>query len=277
MVFILYFTNVAFSSGQSVLGKVYTSKNDNPLEFNINKAIAALIVFAALGIYGNISLHIPTVIYGACYGAFLCFSMHAGLKALSMGPIALTSILASFSLIIPFLFGIFVLREPITVYGIIGVVLLFVAIIMINGKKEKGLSLKWWAFALLTLISNGICSLVQKFHQINFPKQQRIEFMLASMITVLIILMLLNFTKRERKKLCLRTTGLLSGVMNGTANYIILYLAATEKASVLFPVISVINVISIFAIGRIFFKERLKLSQIIGLVFGLASVVLLNL
>ena len=99
---ILYLLNVTCSSVQSALGKQYARRGGESLPFNINKAMIGTVVFLVLGLANGFSWHFYTMVFGALYGISLCISMHTGFKALSMGPMALTSVIASFSLIILF-------------------------------------------------------------------------------------------------------------------------------------------------------------------------------
>jgi len=279
MTFLLYICNVACSSSQSACGKMYAKKGGNSAVFNINKAMAGILIFLLFGIFGGLTLHVPTLLYGIAYGVFLCISMQTGFMALAMGPMALTSIIASFSLIIPFLFGITVLKEALTFTGGIGMFFLLASILLLNLKKESGVSLKWFLLAFATLLVNGISSLIQKYHQIYFPGEYRTEFMLSAMATVLLILLALGYAKRYSPRPAFSFSGLgaASGILNGLANYLTLYLAATEKASVLFPVVSVANVIAVWLYGRFLFKEHLKPVQIAGLLCGITAILLLNL
>ena len=271
---VLYILNVLCASGQNTLGKLCALEGGSAHIFNINKAISGILVFLAMGLIGGISLHVPTVLFGLGYGIFLGISMYTGFKALEMGPMALTSIIASFSLVIPFIFGITVWKESLSIYGVIGIVLLLTAIILLNFKKEGSLSVKWSILALLTMIANGICSLIQKFHQLYFPGEYRSEFMISSLLCVLAVTSLMG--RRELKDFSIKISGIVSGILNGSANFIVLYLSATENASVLFPIVSVCNVIAVWIIGRIMFRENLKALQLIGLICGVAAVVLLS-
>ena len=106
MIPILYALNVVCSAGQSALGKQYAKRGGESLPFNINKAVIGTILFLTLGLINGFSWHFATTLFGIIYGISLCISMHTGFKALSIGPMALTSVIASFSLIMPFLFGI---------------------------------------------------------------------------------------------------------------------------------------------------------------------------
>lgn len=278
MTILLYILNVACSAGQSTLSKSYSSKGGNAATFNTSNAFAGVLMFLLFGLLSGMSFHVPSLLFGLGYGIFLCISMYTGFRALAMGPMALTSIIASFSLIIPFLFGITVWKEPLSLSGAVGILLILCSIVLLNFKKEQGITLKWFLFALITLLTNGICSLIQKYHQLDYPGLYRNEFMLCALLCVLLFFFAAQKVRPEQKqsvRLCRQ--GLLSGVINGLANYLLLYLAATEKASVLFPVTSVAKVIAVWIIGRLLFKERLNLIQTIGLAAGLLAVVLLNL
>lgn len=279
MTILLYFMNVACSAGQSTLSKQYASRGGNANLYNINKTLVGLLVFLIVGLCSGLTFHMPTALLGIGYGTALSISNYAGFTALSMGPMALTSIIASFSLVIPFAVGITVWGESLSVLGVIGIVLLFSSIVLLNYKKSKDrISLKWTFFTFLTFLSNGICSLIQKQHQMDFPGSYRTEFMISAMLCVLVLLLVTVLIRREAKatvKFCVQ--GSSAGFLEGIANYIVLYLAATQNASVLFPVVSVAKILAVWIIGRILFRERMKLTQTVGLVAGIAAIVLLNL
>ena len=97
-------------------------------------------------------------------------------------------------------------------------------------------------------------------------------------IAISVILMITHNAKRNKKvKFELSLLVIAAGVANCCANYIVLFLSPTENASVLFPIIAIANIITVWVIGIIFFKERLRALQTIGLMIGVVSVVLLKL
>lgn len=278
MTVFLYILNIQFSAGQSTLGKLSAAKNGNAGVFNINKALSGLLMFLLFGLKAGLNFNFPTLIYGILYGAFLCISMYTGFKALKTGPIMLTGITVSFSLIIPFIFGIFVWKEKITAFGIAGIIALLISVFLINfvkGKAER-VSSEWAFYAFLTLLSNGVCSVIQKYHQLRFPGRYKNEFMIYALLLTAIINISVFALKSEKSKLTFSAEGAASGIMNGLANYMILLLAATEKASVLFPVTSGGNLIAVCLIGSIFFKEHPGKLRFAGICLGIAAIVLLN-
>ena len=104
---LLYLLNVACSAGQSLLSKQYAKNGGDSCVFNINKTVAGIVVFIIWGLIQGFSFHLPTVFFGIGYGISLCISMHMGFRALAAGPMALTSVVASFSLLIPFFWRLF--------------------------------------------------------------------------------------------------------------------------------------------------------------------------
>lgn len=277
MTFLLYLSNILFTSGQSAVGKQFAKQGGSSLSFNVNKSLIGVVMFLAFSWIAGFSFHGPTVLFGLCYGVSLCCAMHVGFKALAMGPMALTSIIGSFSLIIPFFFGIFFWNEAFTAFKAAGIVLLLASILLINGKKESGFSVRWLMYALLMLVANGICSVIQKMHQLRFPALYCTEFMFWALLCALIVWSAVAVKQRENNApVKLSLLGLTAGFMNWSANYILLVLSATENASVLFPVVSIAGIIAVWLMGIVFFKERLKGAQALGLILGVVSVLLLK-
>ena len=279
MTVLLYLFNIAGSAGQSTLSKYYASKGGCVHTYNLNKAAAGLVVFLLVGLWNGISFHLPTVLMGAGYGICLGIGGFAGFTALSIGPMALTSMIASFSLVIPFVVGVTVWGETLSVFGILGIIFLISSIAMLNFKKsDDRLSLKWTFFIFLTFFVTGISSVIQKQHQMIYPGSFRTEFTIAAMLSMLILQIVIVLVKGSAKsdiRFCV--PGSAGGFLESVSNYIVLYLAATQNASVLFPVVSVGKIIAVRCIGRMAFKERMKPWQIIGLATGLAAIALLNL
>lgn len=279
MTIFLYFLNVACSAGQSTLSKHYASKGGNANVFNINKVAAGFLVFLIMGLWGGLRFHMPTALLGMAYGTCLYVSNFAGFTALALGPMALTSIIAAFSLVIPFLAGITLWGETLSLPGGVGITLLLCSIVLMNFRKSgQPMSLKWLFFSFLTFFSNGISSVIQKQHQLFWPGSYRTEFMLWAMgwgLVLLALTVLIRGTVKAEVRACV--PGASAGLIEGFANYIVLYLAATQDASVLFPVVSAAKIIAVWIIGRFTFREQLKHTQTVGLLAGIAAIILLNL
>ena len=132
---VIYLCIVLASVTQSATTKLYNRPgNGTSSAFNAIKAFSALLCFAAMA-FAGFSLHLPTLIFGLTYGLALCLSMYSGYRALCLGPMALTSMLASFSVVIPLLYGVFALGENLRPMQYPAFLLLFLSILLTNLDK----------------------------------------------------------------------------------------------------------------------------------------------
>ena len=284
----IYIAIVLATVTQSASTKAFNSTGGSSLIFNSLKTLSALLLFLVISIPG-FTFHTPTVFYGLAYGLALCMSMYAGYRALCLGPMALTSMLVSFSLIVPLGWGIFVRDEPMGVLKAVGLALLFGALLLVNAHNlggarsaEKGRSGQglWLLFVALTFACNGVCSILQKEHQTAYPSLYNREFMLFAMLLCALVfttVTLIRVPVSTYRTVARKGFGVLSGVTNSLANFLTLVLAGMENASVLFPIVSAGTILSSLLCGRLVFREKLRLNQYAALVLGVTAIVFLKL
>ena len=285
MNFLFYFLIVACAGTQSATTKLYNRQAGNPAVFNAIKASAALVLFALMAAVG-FTFHLPTMLFGLAYGTCLSISMHAGYKALCLGPMALTSMLASFSVVIPLLWGVTVGGESVKGLQWVAFGLLIFAILMTNADKlrrkeraERGYAL-WLIYLLITFLTNGLCSVIQKEHQTLYPEAYSREFMLFAVLLCAIVFTVIALFQMPRRAILAskgKGWGVLSGTCNGLANFFTLVLAGLENASVLFPAISAGTILASLLCGRFIFKEKLRTHHYLALAAGVLAVVFLKL
>lgn len=284
MVVLIYLLIVVLSVFQSAATKAFGRRSNNSSVFNAIKASSALVLFGLMAAVG-FTFHLPTVLMGAIYGGLLSLSMYAGYKALCLGPMAITSMLVSFSIVIPLCWGLTFGNETLRPIQTVALALLFLTITVINADKlkrsEKETSYGlWFLFIFTTFSVNGINSILQKQHQTFYPGQYSREFMFFAMLictVVFVTVMLIKTSIPDIKSTSGKYYGLISGIGNGLANFFTLTLAGMENASVLFPIISAGTVIGVLLFGRLVFKEKLKLNHYAALVLGITAVILLKL
>lgn len=285
MIILIYAFIVLSSVTQSVTTKLFNQKLSCSAVFNAIKSLTSLVLFALISLFG-FTFHLETMFFGVAYGACLCVSMYTGYQALCRGPMALTSMLVAFSVIIPLIWGITAGNEVLKTIQYPGIVLLFIVIALINADKIKAKKTQqtkyglWFMFVGITFVCNGVCSILQKQHQTLYLKLYNTEFMLFSALLcslVFFIVALKKFSIKDIKTVRGKSYGVLSGLANGTANYLTLILAGMENASVLFPIISAGTILACVFCGRVLFKEKLKANHYVALVLGIVAVVLLKL
>ncbi|MFA5561580.1 MAG: hypothetical protein WDA00_02945 [Eubacteriales bacterium] len=308
---ILIILVVGSTALQSLSTKLAAKTGQSVSSFNAQKALSALALFAALAL-GGFVWHGQTVLFGGLYGLLLSLSMQSGYYALRYGPVSLSSLLASFSLVIPLLYGFFFLWETFTAVQGIGLALLALCLILSRkkGPEKKAVSFRWAVYITLTVIANGFCAIIQMAHQNLFQGLYHAEFMVFAMMVSSAIFLSAGCVKKiggimtvplpvptskgsaagqvippqtlETRPLGARLKqgflyGVAAGALNGTANYLTLVLIGQVKASVLFPILSACTILTTFVLGAAFFRERYSRWQLMGVMMAVASVVLLRL
>ena len=217
-----------------------------------------------------------------------------GNEYICLGPLALTSMLVSFSVLIPLIWGFAVRKESLNCAQITAIILLICAIALTNADKilvkckssaEKNCKQKskyglWWICVFATFFCNGICSILQKEHQMFYNGSYSKEFMFFAMLLCSIIfsgVLLFRFSLTRLRTVKGSLFGVLSGIGNGLANYLTLTLAGLEKASVLFPIISSGTLLGSIVCGKFLFKEKLRIHHYLAIVAGIIAVILLKL
>ena len=283
MIALLYTAVVLCSISQSTMNKI--NKRGDAIRFNFFKALSACLVFFTVYLLSREGLHLPTLLYGAAHGVLLAIANQAGYKALHSGPMALTSMVVNFSLVIPFLFGIVRFGETPSLFAYFGLALLLTALIFLNlrrrGGEDKRPSLKWAIFTSATLLANGFCSVVTSAHQRAYPEQFEYGYTAWTTVVCLVIFTVLALAGGKLKNTHRTKRGDLlasgAGIVNTLSSFFTVLLAATSPASILYPLLSATTMLAALIVGRLVFREKLTGFQLTGFVLGVASVVLFNL
>ncbi len=264
--------------GQSSFTKVASSKtkSSDPMYFNTLKVFSAFVLFLMISFY-KFEFHIPTALFAAGYGLVLFFSSIFGYMALMNGSMALTSLLVSYSVIMPVLFGIIFLNEAVNHEQFYGIIMLLISMSLIKSKQENTQTRKcWFMYIAITFFCNGICSIIQKFHQMIYPTQYCGEFMIFSLFVTFVLFFAMSVYRKEEKTASIRWYAIIAGVLMGLGNYLTLLLSSKVNATVLFPAISIFTMICNVVVSKIYFKDTLGKIQLFGIVIGIISILLIK-
>ena len=173
------------------------------------------------------------------------------------------------------------LGEEASVTLIIGLCLLAVSLFLINSRTGGGkITLKWVIYVLLAFVGNGVCTIVQNLQQREFPGLYKSEFMIAALVSVVVILIAPILISERREFLPSMKRGgfimVICGALNGAANLLVMLLVNRMNASVLYPVMSAGGVLLTFFVSLFIYKERLSVKQYISFAFGVGAIVLMN-
>ena len=286
---------IVFQAAQVIMQKQFnvSTKGQNDTTaylFNVAITFSATVFFFIKGIVTGCSFefHLPTFFYAIILGATYFCATIFNVLALRCGPLALSSLFLSYSLMIPTIYGIVFLSEPIKWSSTVGFLLLVVSIYLINAQKKEAksdgkqkITVKWLILAVLTFISNGLCSTSIKAHQVAFPGKYSDQFMTYGLAIACALCFIAFLIKNSKNRIeTLRqpfSYGVLCGVLNATTNSFDVYLSSRLAASLMYPVHSAGQIILTFLASFFIFREKFTLKQYVGLALGVASIVFLNL
>lgn len=269
-------------SGQNLFKKMFSGKSGGQgiYTFALLTAFSAMLFFlvTAPRLQWEVRLLPYAFFFAVTYGAATIFST----LAISCGPLSLSALISSFSLMIPTFYGLLFLKEPLSFGLLPGICLLACSLFLINKRTpDTRVTLKWLFFVLLSFAGNGLCSVAQKMQQIAFGGSFKHEFMLLS-LTMVAGILLIAIVLSERK-VCVKAaaTGwyfaLGCGIMNGAVNLFVMILSGLMSVSLMFPLMSVGSILVTFVLSKILYKETLTKTQYLGFLLGIAAIILLNL
>jgi len=228
--------------------------------------------------------HAPTIGYSAAFAVCFAGATLFTILAIATGPLALTGLLCSYSLLLPTFFGIVFFKEQTyrSVAFIVGLIALCVSVFLIQTKDKTKATGKWWVYIILAFISNGLCNIIEALHQNAFPGEHQTVFLAYSMVFVEIIYgVILMFRLHQKVRMnrhSLMTSASANGTANACANFFLMTLIGSGlmQTSIIYPVISAGQFTLLFLISFLVFGERFTVKQYIGYVLGALAVVLLN-
>lgn len=287
---------IIMNASQYLVSSLYNKRQKNADAY-LCTLIIGIVVVAFYSIYGAINGGFSfgdgtTVLYGLLFGLGYCMGYIFQILALRYGEVSLTSLIMSYSLLIPTFFGIIYYRDPISVLFWIALALLAIAMFLVNYKKTDKNAPKtvgknrvlWITFTMLAFVGNGMCTIFSTLQQRITGGQYRSEFMIYAMAIVLAVnftLMMVNNSKTHNTLPSLKNgwwCAAILGVLNAATNLFVMMLVSSNNLSMslIYSMVSAGGLLITFICAMIFFKEKLRPMQIAGFFIGLASVVLFN-
>ena len=286
---LLIFTTAICLSMQDIFKKCYSCVSEHKkmgiYTYYFISVLIAMAVFA-LNLNSKIFFEVKMIPYACGFAISYFCAVFFTLKAIQIGSLSLTSLIISYSLLIPSLYGIIFLNEKVTIIKIIGYLMLFVSLFCVKpGKVElnqnKFANKKMFTYIVIAFIGNGLCSTLQKVYQLKSGGQGKSEFMLISLSIVAAAFFILIITHRRTEKHFLPTRanggwyGAAVGLCNGVVNWLMMVMAS-KPASIVYPSVSAGAIVLTLIASKVFFKETHTKIQNFSFVIGVFSIIFLN-
>lgn len=268
-------------SGQNVAKKPYTQKfnRKGSYFFIFLSSLSALAFF--LFLTPKMQFQPELLPYSIAFALAYAVSSIFTILAIAYGSLSLSSLIVAYSLLIPTLYGIIFLNDPIGIGFFPGLAFLVISLFLINKTNDKAaINTKWVICAALAFVGNGMCTVIQKMQQLRFDGAYKSEFMIFALaIVCLVVLTASLFTERKHIPTYAASGWYLAvivGLFNGMVNLLVMILSARMPISLMFPLISAGGLIVTYIISKFCYKEPLTTIQFIGFLLGITAVVFLN-
>lgn len=241
--------------------------------FNITMYAVCIVIFGLLMFKEKISVF--TVLLGLLFGVVTALSNSYKLAALTTGPMHITLLVTTSSMIIPAMSGIF-FGETFSVAKL-GVVIVLIACIYLSIPKSSDakISMKWLLSCALAFIFQGSVGIIQKIHQSSVHKAEVSGFLFFSFICATVFCLIRNRGIPKQVALDKATViiGIVSGGCSFAMNYINLKLSGLLPSQLFFPLINGSAIILSSVMAVVLFKENLSKRQTVGLIGGILSLI----
>ena len=248
--------------------KAYQKENGSDLVGGLKYNAILGAVTAALFFIGNgfrCEFHSFSVMMAVATSTLTVSYTLVGFKIMEQGSMAFYMIfLMTGGMIMPYLWGLIFLEEPLSLLRTVGLIALVVSTVISNQGSGKA-NTKQIFMCVAVFILNGFTSVVSKEHQISASSVPAIDFLildsLAKMVICTVLYLLLKKKQTNpRKKESLKGFLFIPVVAaTGGGSYLLQLIGAEHlPATVLYPMVTGGTIIFTAVAGRVFFKEKIS-------------------
>jgi drug/metabolite transporter (DMT)-like permease len=268
-----------------------TTLRENILETSLFSGIVA-VGFWILTILTKAEISSITFWYGVLFGVVFIATITSYYYAMQTGPLSYTAFFYSASMVIPSLAGILIWNDNFGWPAGVGILLFLAAFYFITvpgAQKENKGNKKWMMLCFATWLLNGSLSVIVKAQQMAMKGTQAssmttVAFTFACVFSLLIYFVLLT-AKKERVTACkdfhhMRALIIILVAValgNGGGSFTLTYLSSRVSSAYLFPSVLGGMMIGVTLYSVFVLKEKINKFGVIGIVFGVSALLMINL
>ena len=251
--------------------------------------LAGLIAFVMLLFDGMSGFSLPAVGISALGAVSLAVSLFCSIESLKSGVMVLAAMAGSAGLLLPCIAGIFMFNEPMKPMQFIGIALLiFSGWLLIGYSKEQTGSFTPRTLLLLigSMLSNGSVMLAQKMFSKYLPDTSVsiFSFLTFGLIGIGMFIGLVPslLSQSGRAKIAavpkpVFLYGTISSIILLAINQLATLAGRNVPSAIMFPINDGGATIITAITAAIFFKEKLTVRSVCGLILGIGSLIVINL
>lgn len=290
--FVLLFATTFFACAkvtiQSKACRKYLKNTQDSLVYN-TMFFASVALF--LGVMFPQTFPTPLLIVLSLFSAAANFTFQVLYSVcLTTGPVSLTVLVVNFSVFIPTVFSAVLFKEDIFITQFIGMAFLISSMLLSFNKTEgeKKANKKWLVLTITALLATGIASCIQKyFFKTELANVENasntflfLVYVFATAISLLAVFINSKVAKKEKCTFWFSKNMALYAVFIGFIISVFqkLFMLSVEcvPGAVLYPTYNGMQAVIMSVVGMCIFKDRLSSKQKLGIIFGIASIAMMN-
>lgn len=276
--YILLILSAVLTAASLGTNKIYQRQAGISAEAGLN-FIFLFGAFSALMFWVGNGFHLRITLYSAVMASLIALLSGGytmiGFRLMKEEKMTLyTLFLMTGGMMVPYVWGLCLLDEPLNLLHTVGLVIITVSIVLSNHSGLKS-GKKQTLLCIAAFFLNGFVSVVSKEHQINGAAVSSMDFMVLCNLARVVFGFLGLLFVRDKGTFAhafspgLVLIGFLSAVVGSAAYFFQLIGAKNLPATVLYPIVTGGTILFTALLGRMFFKERLtpKLGMGLALCF----------
>ncbi len=280
---LLIFLSVCSNLLEGVIVKKNGQKNEtNVFWFNALMALASMLFFAVTETDGfaiPAELWLYAIPSACCY----CSALICTYFALAEGSFAISMMVISYSIVLPVVYGMAFLKEPVSWLTCIALVIMLASLYLTRedtSKDSNKFSFKWLILITLATVGSGFFAIFKKMQQLRFEEKCNNEFMILSLGITVLVLFVLGLLKRKKNAKSINAKTVLialgAGFSNGITNMLTLLINTVMELSISSPISTGMRIVLSFIVSNLFLHERFLRRQIVGVILGAVSLLMLS-
>lgn len=239
----------------------------------------------------NQRLSIPKIIeeewfiYTLALGALFIIVFKLMAMTTQLYGLSVVSVVTKMSVVIPILFGLVYYKEDLGFLKLLGIIaaLISVYLVSLKNKSKNGFKKRYLLIPLLVFLGSGIIDTSIKVLEESFVARDDVSlfssiiFLAASLIGILILIIQYAF-----KRYTFELKSLIGGLALGIPNFFSIFFLVKALRSDLFDSSGIFTVNNVAVVtlstlsGILFFNEKLKLKNWLGIFLALLSIILIS-
>lgn len=227
------------------------------------------------------------LLLGILFGFVTCMALRLYFLVARRAKLNISWLIIQFSLLLPFSLSIFAFKETLEPRAILGIILIFSSLAFFGiGKRSAGPGMaipdvRTWVLLAFSSLFSGLGMCVPRIYVALSPEGGAFTLGFYQGLTLLIMngaVLLLRWEKTSWKA---QGKGILligssMGVTCVPATAFITMALKFLRGAIVYPLRSVINVLCVFILSFLIFRERIRVVEAIGSLMALAGIVLVS-